>query len=206
MTYPTTGKLPTVPPPPPMPPTPPRARHRRRREVPLAYVVVLCLLTGVVGGLAGALLAGGGDDGTGPVAATSGTPAPSPTTSSTGPTTTVPAPTDAVPTTAVPTTAAPPAPTTTVAPGPAGLVADFAWEPAVARAGQSLRLVDRSTGEPTRWNWVWNGNNINVSGRSPNVATSFSRDTTVTLTACRRPVGGGPEECSTATKVVAVTP
>ena len=73
-------------------------------------------------------------------------------------------------------------------------------------AEQSVRKsANRPSGEPTRWNWVWNGNNINVSGRSPNVATSFNRDTTVTLTACRRPADGGPEECSTATKVVTVS-
>lgn len=172
--------------------------------VMLAAVVLLG-----AGAVGGALVAGGsGDSGeNGEVAAATTAAGPAttrpatPTTSARPTTTTRPRPSTttspATPTSTVPTTGATP----TVAADPTALVADFAWDPDPAQAGRTIKLVDRSSGDPTRWTWRWDGNV--VSSSKPNgVTTAFQRDTDVTLTVCR---GAAETDCASVTKTVTVT-
>jgi hypothetical protein len=151
-----------------------------------------CLILGVVIGAFAS--PGGGTDGDQPAASRPATPV-----STTNPPTTTTAlsvassapPTTAPPVTEPPTTAAP----TTVA----GPVADFGWSPEAPRRGESIRLVDHSTGGPVSYTWRWGGSVIH-SSRAGNIAFSVQRDTDVTLTVCDQ-----AGRCADATKTIVVS-
>jgi PKD repeat protein len=96
-------------------------------------------------------------------------------------------------------TASPPATLAAVPSAAAiGLVADFTWAPENPRPGESIRLIDRSSGPVTRWSWRWNRNS--VSSSKPNgLSTTVNADTPFTLTVC-----DAADLCVTTTKTVVV--
>jgi hypothetical protein len=103
-----------------------------------------------------------------------------------------------------PVTTAPPVtePATTVAPtttAVAGPVADFGWSPENPQRGDSIRLVDRSSGGPVSYTWRWSGSVIH-SSRAGNIAFSVQRDTDITLTVCDQ-----AGRCAESTKTVVVS-
>ena len=116
----------------------------------------------------------------------------------TPPTTAVPATTQAAPTTP-PSTASTATPTTPPTTAATGLVADFTWSPENPGPGDSVRLIDRSTGGAVRWMWKWNRNSISTS-KPGGISTSVNADTAITLTVC-----DGNDECVTTTKTIVVT-
>lgn len=150
------------------------------------------------GALAGVALAGAVGDGpggatdhtmpTGPgatVALTTAVPPATAVAPASGPATTAAATTTPVPSSADPGT----------------LVADFTWSPQAPAAGESIRLLDRSSGPVGWWQWRWNGNTVVTSRANGGLSTNFDRATAVTLTVCR---DANRVDCATATKVVDV--